>query len=69
MACQATAPPDASVPGLDARLPVASAAFAIGALVHALDYDDTHPVALVISRLRPRSHFSGMLKRMAADDS
>lgn len=47
VACQATAPPDASVPGLDARLPVSSAAFAIGALVHALDYDDTHPVALV----------------------
>jgi 2-methylcitrate dehydratase PrpD len=47
VACQATAPQDASVPGLAARLPVTNAAFAIGALVHALDFDDTHPVALV----------------------
>jgi 2-methylcitrate dehydratase PrpD len=47
VAGQATAPPEAAVPGLAARLPVGSAAFAIGALVHALDFDDTHPVALV----------------------
>jgi 2-methylcitrate dehydratase PrpD len=47
VACQATSPEDASVPGLSVRLPVSNAAFAIGALVHALDFDDTHPVALV----------------------
>lgn len=42
-----TAPRDASVPGLDDKLPVAAAAFATGALLHALDFDDTHPIALV----------------------
>jgi 2-methylcitrate dehydratase PrpD len=47
VACQATAPKEASVPGLAARLPACNAAFALGALVHALDFDDTHPVALV----------------------
>lgn len=47
VACQATSPEDASVPGLSVRLPVSNAAFALGALVHALDFDDTHPVALV----------------------
>ena len=42
-----TAPREAGVPGVDQRLPVASAAFATGALLHALDFDDTHPVALM----------------------
>lgn len=38
---------EARVPGLEDRLSVPAAAFATGALVHALDFDDTHPDALV----------------------
>jgi 2-methylcitrate dehydratase PrpD len=41
------APAEATVIATGARLPAPSAAFANGALVHALDFDDTHAVALV----------------------
>ncbi|MEV6162041.1 MmgE/PrpD family protein [Streptomyces sp. NPDC052052] len=40
-------PPEAAVPGLAEPLGAPAAALALGALVHALDYDDTHPGALV----------------------
>ena len=47
VARETTAPQQATVPGIDEKLPVAAAAFATGALVHSLDFDDTHPIALV----------------------
>ena len=47
VASSSTAPAEAGVPGSTLRLPVAQAAFATGALVHALDFDDTHPTGLV----------------------
>ncbi|WP_328551471.1 MULTISPECIES: MmgE/PrpD family protein [unclassified Streptomyces] len=40
-------PPEAAVPGSTALIGVPAAALATGALVHALDFDDTHPGALV----------------------
>ncbi|MFI6893541.1 MmgE/PrpD family protein [Streptomyces sp. NPDC050256] len=40
-------PPEAVVPGLAAPVGAPAAALALGALVHALDCDDTHPGALV----------------------
>jgi 2-methylcitrate dehydratase PrpD len=40
-------PPEAAVPGTTDRIGAPAAALATGALVHALDFDDTHPGALV----------------------
>ncbi|MFJ4617102.1 MmgE/PrpD family protein [Streptomyces sp. NPDC088812] len=40
-------PPEATVPGLSAPVGAPAAALALGNLVHALDFDDTHPGALV----------------------
>lgn len=47
VACLTTAPTEATVIGHGIRLPAAAAALANGALVHALDFDDTHPGGLV----------------------
>ena len=44
---QTPSPPESTVIGTGRKLPSAYAAFANGALVHALDYDDTHAGALV----------------------
>ena len=40
-------PPEATIIGNDSQLGAPAAAFANGALVHALDFDDTHPEGLV----------------------
>jgi 2-methylcitrate dehydratase PrpD len=40
-------PPEAGVPGTEARVSAPAAALAIGSLVHALDFDDTHAGGLV----------------------
>ena len=38
--------PEAEVIGVDVRLPAPLAAFANGSLIHALDFDDTHPASI-----------------------
>jgi 2-methylcitrate dehydratase PrpD len=40
-------PPEARIPGTDERLGAVAAAFATGALVHAMDFDDTYATGLV----------------------
>lgn len=40
-------PPQAGIPGTDVRVSAPAAALAIGSLVHALDFDDTHAGGLV----------------------
>jgi 2-methylcitrate dehydratase PrpD len=49
VAAELGGPPEAVAIGLDQRLGAPSAAFANGALMHAIDFDDTHETALVHS--------------------
>jgi 2-methylcitrate dehydratase PrpD len=49
VAAELGGPPEAVVIGLDQRVGAPSAALANGALMHAIDFDDTHEVALVHS--------------------
>ena len=47
VACELGGPPETTVPGLPERIGAPAGALALGTLLHALDYDDTHASGLV----------------------